>query len=88
MIITNAEFENILEVATNSGIDYNVFEGTLLDNAILYNNNKINVSGRTAKYLIIQEVYMSEWSSALKLSFINDDKRFTKILIRLEKLWG
>lgn len=75
--ITLEEFNDILEFATINNIAYDYFEGSLLDNAIIYNMDnelKIYIDGKTSKYIIIKEKYLNEWSSILEVIFTDDSK--------------
>lgn len=59
-----ASVNKLLELAEKLNCPIDSFEGSLLDNYIIYNTEKIkigNVKGR--KYIILAERYLNSWSS-------------------------
>lgn len=83
---TNNEVVNrILEVCSNNEIDYEVLTGSLNDNVIIYNNNIIKYGRVYRKYIIIQEVYMNEWSSSLQMIMTDCDKTFQEYYNRISE---
>jgi len=61
-----------------NGEYYQIFEGSLgLGKIILYN-------GKGRKSIIIEEVYLNEWSSAHKIRMYNDlPKKYEKLIYQL-----
>lgn len=67
------EFNNIIEKAENKGMTYEIYEGSLLDNAIVYFAKGMELEGvGDHEYIIIREVYLNSWSSELEV-FGTDD---------------
>lgn len=57
------EVRQILDKSVNLDQECNCFEGVLLDNYIIYNNDKLTINKKLAKYIIIKETYINDWSS-------------------------
>lgn len=72
MNINRHELNNLLEVATKQELFYHVFEGSLIDNYIIYDTDNITIEGVTAKYIMIKESFLNEWSSEHVLILTND----------------
>lgn len=71
--VTNKFINKLIIVAEQNKIIYDSFEGTLNDNYIFYDTEILRITGvERAKYIIIKEVYLNEWSSDLQL-FVTDD---------------
>lgn len=68
--------DKIIEIAMDYGLDVDIFESVLLDEAIIYANNHLFIKGLPrAKYIILQEVVLNSWSSELQIICTNSDKR-------------
>lgn len=69
--IDTKDLNLLMEVADEHGLGYDWYEGTLLDNVVIYNDNVINIGGKTAEFIIIKEKYLNSWSSGLVLTLTN-----------------
>lgn len=64
--ISNDCLNKIVEIASNNGVYYECFEGSLQDNFVVYNTENIIALGKeTRKYIIVKEKPLNEWSSEL-----------------------
>ena len=67
----------IIEMANELDLNYDGFDGTLLDNYIVYNDADTQIKfGRSKprKYIIIEEFYKNCWTSGLRMTCTDDDK--------------
>ena len=67
----------IITMATELNILFDGFDGTLLDNYIVYNDADTQIKfGRSKprKYIIIEEFYKNCWTSGLRMTCTDDDK--------------
>ena len=77
----------IITMATELNILFDGFDGTLLDNYIVYNNEDTQIKfGRSKprKYIIIEEFYKNCWTSGLRMTCTDDDKLADEFLERHE----
>jgi hypothetical protein len=72
--ITNNDLSKLIKTADENNIVYDCFEGSLQDNFIFYNNNVINIGWGSAKYIIVKERFLNEWSSDLVLIMTDSDE--------------
>lgn len=73
----------IIEMANELDLNYDGFDGTLLDNYIVYNDAESRIKfGNTKprKYIIIEEFYKNEWSSGLRMTATDDDNLANEFL--------
>lgn len=63
--INNETLNTMVTLAEVNGIPYEIFEGCLQDNVILYDAEDIHIDGVSAAYIIVKEKYVNEWSSEL-----------------------
>ncbi|PAV30208.1 hypothetical protein CIL05_07005 [Virgibacillus profundi] len=71
--VTNEFINQMIEIANNQGIDYNMFEGSLTDNFIFYDTERIKITEvGQSKYLIIKENFVNTWTSELELIATNE----------------
>lgn len=71
--------EKMCDLAVDDGIDYEVFEGCLLDNYVFYNSGGLTVKGvKPRNHIIIREVYLNEWSSGFELIMTDSSKKVDK----------
>lgn len=74
--ISNQSVDNIITFCTHNEIDFNSYEGTLVDNYIIYANDCIKLKRvKPRKYMIIRGYYINEWSSGLELIFTDSEKK-------------
>jgi len=70
-------YDNVTEIintCTNKSIDMNVFEGTLLDNYLIYANYKVQLNKTVPrKYIIIESVYIN--SNQSMYNFVQTDNQ-------------
>ena len=77
----------IITMATELNILFDGFDGTLLDNYIVYNDSDTQIKfGRSKprKYIIIEEFYKNCWTSGLRMTCTDDDKLADEFLERHE----
>lgn len=74
MEITNKQLDELIEIANKNGVEYDLYEGTLVDSCIFYNAESVFVEGESAKYIIVKERFLNEWSSDLVLTLTNSDE--------------
>lgn len=66
--VTSDAVSKFCDFAVENGIDYEVFEGCLLDNYVFLDSCGMTIKGvKPRKHIIIREVYLNEWSSANEL---------------------
>lgn len=74
--INYKQADKIVEIAMDFGLEVEIFESVLLDEAIIYADNHLFIKGLPrAKYIILQEIVLNEWSSELQIICSNSDKR-------------
>ena len=77
----------IIEMANELSINFEVFDGNLLDNYIVYNEKDTQIKfGRSKprKYIIIEEFYKNCWTSGLRMTATDDDSFADEFLKRHE----
>ena len=77
----------IITMATELNILFDGFDGTLLDNYIVYNDSDTQIKfgrSRPRKYIIIEEFYKNCWTSGLRMTCTDDDKLADEFLERHE----
>lgn len=71
--ITLNSANGLVEFAENKGIEIERYEGSLLDNYILYNHDKISIRGvKPRNYIILKEKCQNSWSSVTELIMTDD----------------
>lgn len=79
--INYKQADKIVEIAINYGLEVDIFESVLLDEAIIYANNHLFIKGLPrAKYIILQEIVLNCWASELQIICTNSDKRAEKFV--------
>ena len=79
--------DKVITMATELNILFDGFDGTLLDNYIVYNDSDTQIKfGRSKprKYIIIEEFYKNCWTSGLRMTCTDDDKLADEFLERHE----
>ena len=78
--VTNEFVDEMLVLLEENGIEYEIFDGSLNDNYIVYDVEKaIKITGvRRAKFYIIKEVYLNSWSSGMVLIATDDREKAEK----------
>ena len=79
--------DKVITMATELNILFDGFDGTLLDNYIVYNEKDTQIKfGRSKprKYIIIEEFYKNCWTSGLRMTCTDDDKLADEFLERHE----
>ena len=68
-------YEQMLKLASYQGYEYFVIEGTLLDSAMIVDNDRLRI-GKTKprKYIIMDVVYLNEWSSKLVMTMTDNEE--------------
>lgn len=71
--ITLSSANGLVKFAENKGVEIERYEGSLLDNYILYNHDTISIRGvKPRKYILLQEKYKNDWSSVTELIMTDD----------------
>ena len=84
--IDNEMSNKILELATKNNLHYEMFEGTLQDNCIIYNDYAIRLKGiKPRKYIIIQEKYLNCWSSELEMIMTDNESKVDEFIKTFEQ---
>jgi hypothetical protein len=73
--ITLESVNQIINFANDKGLQVDIFEGTLLDNYVIYDTSTIDI-GRTKgrKYIILREKVLNCWSSITELIMTDNDE--------------
>lgn len=75
-MITISDFNKIVDLAINRGMDVDIFEGVLVDSAIIETGNvRLLKNSPKSKYIILKEKYLNSWSSGIQLTFTNSEKK-------------
>lgn len=77
----------IIEMANELSINFEGFDGNLLDNYIVYNEKDIQIKfgkSKPRKYIIIEEFYKNCWTSGLRMTCTDDDNLADEFLKRHE----
>ena len=85
--ISMEQASKIIELANELDLNYDGFDGTLLDNYIIYNDADTQIKfGRSKprKYIVIEEFYKNCWTSGLRMTCTDDDKLADEFLERHE----
>ena len=76
--MTHEQVTNMLNLASEKGLDFECFEGVLLDSYILFNHKTLYFKGlkqQTNKdFILIDVVPMNEWQSKYVVMFTNKEK--------------
>lgn len=73
--IDTDSLEKILSMSIELNNDIEEYEGSLLNNYIIYNDRKISLGrAKGREYIIVREKYLNEWSSCYELIFTDDIK--------------
>lgn len=83
-VIINKDVTRLIKIASDLGLDYTCFEGTLTDSYIIYETDRIKFGRcKPRKYIILREVYINEYSSGMEM-ILSDSlrtvKKYEKIL--------
>ena len=79
--------DKVITMATELNILFDGFDGTLLDNYIVYNDASTQIKfGRSKprKYIIIEEFYKNCWTSGLRMTCTDNDRLADEFLERHE----
>lgn len=68
---SNEVVNELLDVANKHGISYDSYDGVLLDNYIMHNAEIVNIGKNNARYIIVKETSLNEWSSGSTLILTN-----------------
>ncbi|MBD7970245.1 hypothetical protein [Paenibacillus gallinarum] len=68
---SNEVVNELLDIADKHGISYDSYDGVLLDNYIMHNAEIINIGKNNARYIIVEETCLNEWSSGTRLILTN-----------------
>ena len=68
-------YEQMLKLASYQRYEYFVIEGTLLDSAMVVDNERLRVGrAKPRKYIIMDVVYLNEWSSKLVMTMTDNEE--------------
>lgn len=79
MYINLKTCDEIVGFAVNNHFELEEYQGTLVDGYIIHADKKMRLGTKTANYIVIVPEFLNEWSSALKVRFINCEKRLKKL---------
>lgn len=80
-LINSCDADVIINNAFSYGLDVEIYESVLVDEAIIYANNQLFTKGLPrAKYVILQDQVLNCWSSAIKVILTNSDKRANEFI--------
>lgn len=69
----------LLELAEKLNCYIECFEGSLIDNYIIYDAQKIKIGrAKSRKYIILVEKYLNSWSSTTEVIMTDNDKTVRK----------
>lgn len=76
--VTNIEMvvaDKCIELAGELGIDYETYQGCLLDNHVIRGAERIGFGRvKPRKFIMIKEKYLNEWSSVLEMTMTDNEK--------------
>lgn len=84
--ISMEQASKIIELANELSINFEGFDGNLLDNYIVYNEKDIQIKfgkSKPRKYIIIEEFYKNCWTSCLRMTATDDDSLASDFLFRM-----
>lgn len=64
----------------NSGDDTEIFEGSLLDNYVVYANDDLSYDGESRKYFLIAERFVNTWTSRYELTMTDDETKLDEFV--------
>lgn len=68
-------YEEMLKLASKQGYDYFIITGTLLDSAMIMDNERLRIgNAKPRKYIIMNVVYLNEWSSKLVMTMTDNEE--------------
>lgn len=77
--------DKLVQAAIENEIDFECYEGSLIDNYIFYSNKIIRIKGnRATKYIIVKEKYLNEWSSVHEITLTDSDKKANEFIKQWE----
>jgi len=84
--VSSEEIVKLLDFATNRELDFECFEGTLIDNYIIYNNNVIQIDNHpTTEFIIIKEKYLDYWDSTSDVILTDDEELLESYIEEFER---
>ena len=83
------DVEHLIEICTNANLYFEMYDGNLLDNYIIYNTENIIFDNEKVdrKYIIIEEIYISEWNSDYKILLTDNIKKVEDFKKEMEKVY-
>lgn len=71
-----ASVNKLLDFAHSLNCPIECFEGSLLDNYIIYADRRIRIGkAKARKYIILREKYVNSWSSITEVILTDNEKR-------------
>lgn len=78
--------ENLVEQCSDWGLEVNRFIGSLADEFTIDNSQeKIKFGRIVRKYVIIEEVYLNEWSSDLIITYTDNEEKYNDFIAMQEE---
>jgi len=76
--VSNETVNRMMEVASEAGIEFEVFENVLNDHVIFYDASKMKLKGvRRSNFIIIQDTFLNSQNSELRM-FVTDSEKKMK----------
>jgi hypothetical protein len=70
--VSYSDVRGLLDKSQQLEQECNCFEGVLIDNYIIYDNEKLTVNKKLAKYIIIKETIVNSWTSDYTIILTDD----------------
>ena len=80
-LINSSDADVIINNAISYGLDVDIYESVLVNEAIIYADNQLFTKGLPrAKYVILQDHFLNSWSSAIKVILTDSDKKANEFI--------
>lgn len=86
-VVTMAGYNKIIDLACNNNMIVDIYQGCLLDNVIIVNDDIIKIGRKTRKYLIMVEKYLNCWTSNIELIGTDDEQTYNKWVEKFDQLY-
>lgn len=79
--------KSLVSFADSRGCPISCYGGSLLDNYVIYNARCIKINkAKPRTYIILQEVYVNAWSSAIELILTDDENQVNKFINQFDSV--
>lgn len=86
-VVTMEDYNKIIDLACNNNMIVDIYQGCLLDNAIIVNDDIIKIGRKTRKYLIMVEKYLNCWTSIIELIGTDNEQTYNKWVEKFDQLY-